>query len=103
MTRRSLLIGFLASAAVSGSSSQAGWGRKRGAHHGGLFHLPAPVDEEDDDRVKNGRPHPYEHDGYQGYNLGAFDRRSVYGYEPRPPATTGFPLLRFPLRRRAWR
>ena len=102
MTRRRLVFGLFASMILTGSFAHAGWGKKKGVHHSGLFHLPAPVDEANDDRVKNGRPRDYDNSGYQGYNLGAFDRRSVYGYDRNPPATTGFPLLRFPLRRRSW-
>ena len=100
MTRRTMMLGLFAASFAGESSALAHWGKKRGNRRPGLFHLPEPVSEEDDDRVKTGRSTDYHNDGYQGYNLGAFDWRSVKSRDPHAPATTGFPLLRFRLRHR---
>lgn len=91
MTRRATpavlgLLGLVLATTVA----DAGWGRRRAR---GTPHTHATTR---DDRTGAWREDRIDHEGYQGYNLGAFDIPEVRARRG-DGAPSGFVLLRFPL------
>ncbi|HWE36737.1 MAG TPA: hypothetical protein VG406_09230 [Isosphaeraceae bacterium] len=91
MTRlKSLAVLGLLGVLLATSTAEAGWGRRRGratAHR----HQTTR-----DDRVNSFTPYRFDHEGYQGYNLGAFDIPEVRARRGEV-TPSGFTVLRFPL------
>jgi hypothetical protein len=93
MTRRKCLavLGLVgALLATADADAEGGWGRRRGRA------ATIPHATTRDDRVNSFTPYRFDHEGYQGYNLGAFDRAEVRARRGEG-TPSGFTLLRFPL------